>query len=334
MIDQNIPETNPHPPSNCLQCNQTITTRFASRFCSPKCALTWRNLHDEEFRTKIREAIHAHCYKKIEKEIIENLYFKEGKTQQEIAQELGVSTATIKDRFKFFRIETRKRLLEKSKLLISERNKEWTKKKCFSEFRKIKKRLGRTPMSKELTEIGHEGLRHAIFRKFGDYSAFLFEGRFGIPKPVLGKSRKSNFALLASEAAIRYRQNGEWSSSEIKLKNILEKMGLLENLDYWHNFKVLSPLKGEYKLDFYLPRWKTVIECDSFWHDIGESRERDKLRDEWIKEKLGCETLRFKRFGQKGLAQLRKFLRGKLENQEKPQKAAWRKHRKGIKDDE
>jgi len=307
-------------PGKCLQCNQTILSRFASKFCSAKCALTWRNLNDKEFRKKVVKAIHSSCYKKIEKEIIENLYFVKGQTQEEIAKELGVSRDTIKDRFKFFRIEARKRLLEKSKLLISEKNKEWTKAKCFKEFRAIKKELGRTPMSKELSEIGHEGLRHAIFREFGDYSTFLYEGRFGIPKPALGKTRKSNFALLASEAAIRYKQNGEWSSSEIKLKNILEKMGFVESLDYWHNFKILSPLKGEYKLDFYLPRWKLVIECDSFWHEIGESQERDKLRDEWILEKLGCETLRFKRFGQKGLARLRKFLTRKLKTQEKPEK--------------
>jgi len=292
----------------CLECNETITSKFARKFCSPRCALKWRNKHDKEFYKKKVEGLRKKVMKDIPKEILEKKYFQEEKSQQEIAEELNVSRGVIKDRFKLYRIEARKKMLDKQKKLISEKNKIWTKEKILEEFGKIVSSLERTPMSKELNELGYEGLRHAIFRNFGTYSEFLLAGNFQVPSPAFGESRKNNFMKLASKAAIIYYQNGKWSSSEIKMKNILDDLGLIENIDYFHNFEILSPLRGRYKLDFYLPRFQLVIECDSFWHTIGESKERDSLRDEWILQKLNCKTLRFNKFTKERLEEISKYL--------------------------
>lgn len=296
----------------CLQCGRILVSSFSKKFCSRRCALTWRNLHDKEFYEKRVRALKEKISKKVPQDVLYQKYVMEEKTIEEVAKELGISTSTVKRWIKLYRIPTRKKLLEKTKKLISEKKVEWTKEKIKEEFQKIVEKLGRTPAAYELTELGAEGLRHAIFRRYGSYTDFLTEEGFDLPAPVFKNSRKENFRLLASKCALKYRQNGNWSSSELKVKEILDEMGLIEKLDYWHNFEIRSPLQGIYQLDFYLPRWKLVIECDSFWHDIGESPERDQLRDEWVQQKLGCRTLRFRNFGEKALEEIKRILKQEL----------------------
>jgi len=243
------------------------------------------------------------------KDQIENLFLEESKTPKQISEILSLPLSEVESLIKYFRLEKRKEILGKVKELRKDLKKLRTKEECIQEFKSLKKQLNRTPMLKELVKFNKEGLKRDILHNFGSFSEFLREAKISIPKPIKGRNREDNFALLASEAAIRYQLLGKWSKSELKVKKILEKLGLTENLDYWHNFKIKSPLGGIFELDFYLPKWKLVLECDSFWHDIGESKEKDLLRDEWVKEKLGCKVIRFKRFNQKSLARIRKTLK-------------------------
>ena len=240
---------------------------------------------------------------------IEELYLKKKKSIEEIAKETNLPSEVVESLVKFFRLHKSKEIIEKTKKMRRDLKKKRTKEECLKEFRKLKKELGRTPMLLELDKLGKAGLKRDILKHWGCFSDFLKEGRFGKPRPKKGTKHPENFRRLASEAAINYYQNGKWSKSEIKVKNILDKMGLVEEIDYWHNFRLKSPLGGIFELDFYLPKWNLVIECDSFWHDLGESKAKDKLRDEWVREKLGCKTLRFEKFNQKGLAKIRKTLK-------------------------
>jgi len=251
------------------------------------------------------------------KKKIEELYLEKKKDIEEIAKEVDLPTEVVESLIKFFRLHKSKEIVEKTEKMKKDLKKRRTKEECLKEFRKLKKELGRTPMLLELDKLGKPGLKRDILRHWGCFSDFLKEGRFGKPKPKKGTKHPENFRRLASEAAINYYQNGKWSKSEIKVKNILDKMGLVEEIDYWHNFRLKSPLGGIFELDFYLPKWNLVIECDSFWHDLGESKAKDKLRDEWVREKLGCKTLRFDKFNQKALAKIRKTLKRILMGKEK-----------------
>lgn len=249
------------------------------------------------------------------KEKIEKAYLQENKEPKEIAEEEGLPIEVVESLVKFFRLNKSKEILAKTEDIKEDLKLKRTPQECVKEFRKLKRKLHRTPMLLELPKLGRSGLRRDILKHWGKYTDFLTENRLGKPRPKKGSKNATNFRRLASEAAIRYHQKGKWSRSEEKIARILtEELGLIENLDWWHNFKLKTPnANGSvFELDFYLPRFKLVIEADSFWHDIGESKAKDKLRDLWVKEYLGCETLRFDRFNQKGLAKIRKILKERL----------------------
>lgn len=111
-----------------------------------------------------------------------------------------------------------------------------------------------------------------------------------------GNKDTANFRLHAKLTADNYHENGGWSSFELAMKEILESMGLKEDEDWYHGFKLHNEAgTGYFELDFLLPEWNLVIEVDSdLWHDyIDEVKEKDKRRDKWL-GKLGFETLRFK----------------------------------------
>ncbi|RLC34214.1 hypothetical protein DRH14_03445 [Candidatus Shapirobacteria bacterium] len=262
------------------------------------------------------------CKNKVIKAKLEKLYLTKRKSPEEISKELNLPLEEVKEKIKLFRLDKSLEIEKKRTKIKRNIKKVRTKEECLKEFRKLKRELHRTPMLKELPLLGKEGLKRDILKHWGAFSDFLKEGRLGIPKPKNGVKNKENFKRLASEAAIRYYQKGKWSKSELKIKRILEEeIGLIEELDFWHNFRLKSPTKGVYELDFYLPRFNLVIEADSFWHDLGESKAKDKLRDEWIKEKLNCRILRFNKFTQKGLARIRKTLKKEIqESLRKPQK--------------
>jgi len=255
------------------------------------------------------------CKNKELKERLEKLYLEKRKSPEEISKELDLSLEEVRAKIKLFRLDKSLEIEKKREKIKNDLKKERTKEECLKEFRKLKRELHRTPMLKELPLLGKEGLKRDILKHWGAFSDFLREGRLGIPKPKNGVKNKENFRRLASEAAIRYYQKGKWSKSELKIKRILEEeIGLIEELDFWHNFRLRSPTKGIYELDFYLPKFNLVIEADSFWHDLGESKAKDKLRDDWIKEKLNCKVLRFDKFNQKGLARIKKILKREIQS--------------------
>ena len=93
----------------CLNCNETILIRkYGSKFCSAKCALIYRNLHDKEFQEKKIRGLRTKCSKEIPKSVLEYLYFEEKLTQKEIAHRLGVSESLIKNKFDLYSLEGRK----------------------------------------------------------------------------------------------------------------------------------------------------------------------------------------------------------------------------------
>jgi len=248
---------------------------------------------------------------KYSKENLERKFLKERKTADEIAKDFNLTLEETNKKIKFYRLDLRLKLIDQRKEMEKNLAKHRTKKECIKDFRKLKKRLKRTPMFKELPKL-NEGLRRDILKYWGRFTDFLIEGNFGTPTPRRGVSVKDNFARLASKAAINYHKRGKWSKPEMKVANLLTKMGYLENIDWWHNFPLKSPSGGKFELDFYMPKWNLVIECDSMWHNIGESKEKDKLRDKWVKEKLNCETVRYNKFTVKQFHRLRKDLEKRL----------------------
>ena len=249
------------------------------------------------------------------KEKLERLFLEEGKTLEEVSTELNIPLEVADSLVKFFRLEKTKEIRVKTEGIKEELEKRRTREEAVSEFRKLKRELGRTPMLTELPQLGRAGLRRDILRHWSRYSDFLKGNRLGRPRPREGAKHGVNFRHLASEAAINYQERGKWSRSEEKVARILrEEFGLLENLDWWHNFKLKSPNQDGsfFELDFYLPKYHLNLEADSCWHSLGESKAKDGLRDLWVREYLNCETLRFKKFNQKGLAAIRKSLKEKL----------------------
>jgi len=251
------------------------------------------------------------------KEKLEKYYLEEEKTEEAIAELLSIPKAIVCSLVKFFRLDKSKEIKRYTQDVKEDLERKRTKEECIKEFRALKRELKRTPMLLELPKLGKSGLRRDILKYWGKFSDFLQENRLGKPRPKKGSKHGVNFARLASEAAIRYHQKGKWSKSEEKVARILrEELGLIEYLDWWHNFKIRTP-KGNgtfYELDFYLPRFNLVLETDSFWHGLGESKAKDELRDLWVKENLKCETLRFNKFTQKELAKIRKLLKERLKD--------------------
>lgn len=247
------------------------------------------------------------------KEKIERSYLEEEKDPKIIAEEEDLPVEVVESLIKFFRLNKSKKIRKTTEELEKDLEKKRTKEESLKEFRILKRNLHRTPMLLELSGLGKPGLKRDILKHWGSFSEFLKEGRLGKPKPKKGSQNSENFRRLASEAAIRYHQKGKWSKSEEKIKRILEEeIGLVEETDFWHNFRLKSPLGGTFEIDFYLPRFKICLEADSFWHSLGESKAKDNLKDIWIKEKLNCDTLRFEKFNQKALARIRKILKERL----------------------
>ena len=66
------------------------------------------------------------------------------------------------------------------------------------------------------------------------------------------------------------------SSIEIKIKDELEKLGI----SHIHQLPVKD---GKFILDFYLPEYKLVVECNGdYWHQLPERIKRDKDLEEYV----------------------------------------------------
>lgn len=224
------------------------------------------------------------------KETIEKAFLEEKKDPETISKENNIPLEAVKCLIKFFRLNKSKEIQAKEVDIKEELGKKRTKEDCVKEFRKLKREIHRTPMLLELPKMGRSGLRRDILKHWGKFSDFLSENRLGKPRPKTGSKNAINFRRLASEAAIRYHQKGKWSRSEEKVARILqEECGLLENLDYWHNFKLKTPnANGSvFEIDFYLPRFNLIIECLS----LGSLVNTPKGTIEIEKLKLGDKIL-------------------------------------------
>jgi very-short-patch-repair endonuclease len=51
---------------------------------------------------------------------------------------------------------------------------------------------------------------------------------------------------------------------------------------------------GNYRIDLYFPKYKIAIECDEMHHDQKINQINDKLREQYIKEKIGCSFIRYR----------------------------------------
>jgi hypothetical protein len=64
------------------------------------------------------------------------------------------------------------------------------------------------------------------------------------------------------------RSQGYYTSIELKVKRILDSLGLREGIDYVHNCRIKNG-KRYYWLDFYLPLFKSVIRVNpKIWHSM------------------------------------------------------------------
>jgi len=127
------------------------------------------------------------------------------------------------------------------------------------EIRALSRRLGRTPMFKELTKK----TRNFIREHFRNYSQFLTLFKIPFPRPIKGLDRKENFRLLASYAALNYHSKGQWSDQEVKIANYLSSKGYA----WEHNVRL-----GEFEADFLIKDLDLIIEVsNSIWHKIGDT---------------------------------------------------------------
>lgn len=65
-----------------------------------------------------------------------------------------------------------------------------------------------------------------------------------------------------------------------RVEKFLEELGL----NYVSEFNEFQP----YQLDIYLPEWHLAVEVDGPYH----RKKHDKVRDQWMRERYGVETLR------------------------------------------
>jgi len=213
----------------CPYCSREFQTPFKKqKYCSRKCYQESRRI-EEELRRQIWEK-----------------YYEEEKSIVQIAKELNLNHKTV-----------RKYLGR-----IYKKRPKWTKKKVKEEFLLLTEKLNRIPTTSELAKM-NEGLRHAIYRRYGSYNKFLFEIWDDIPL------ENKNHLKIPSLSPAYY------SELELEMKKILEWLGFRENKDFFHNYRI-----GRWFLDFYFPKLKLVIEVDSVWHDSKEKRKKDQEKDE------------------------------------------------------
>jgi very-short-patch-repair endonuclease len=99
---------------------------------------------------------------------------------------------------------------------------------------------------------------------------------------VLTKSRKPNILQIANDFGINLlRQINTCIEAEI-LNNIKISFNNENSIDQY--------TIDNYRIDLYFPDYKLAIECDEDGHNIV----LDELREQYIKDKIGCKFIRFK----------------------------------------
>lgn len=133
-----------------------------------------------------------------------------------------------------------------------------------------------------------------------------------LPPSTVSPRKNQTFREFCSGSARKYKRNGDWSDFEIDVNETLTTLGLVENVDYWHNYKLQnSTQSGYYSLDFFFPRLRLVVECDgSIFHGMmGDKDLKDAVRDNWLK-KLGYTVLRLKDTSEASILKLEAVLNG------------------------
>jgi len=123
-------------------------------------------------------------------------------------------------------------------------------------------------------------LLEAIFKKYGGYRAFCRANRIPEPKPT---KQQRAFIKYSSRCSRRYYKNNRWSTLDLKTKEILESLGFIYNQDFFHNYKVPSARGRTYELDIFFPTILLAFENNGLFHNLGNGRERDREKAEWLK---------------------------------------------------
>ena len=100
-----------------------------------------------------------------------------------------------------------------------------------------------------------------------------------------GNFRKAAFRVLCAEVMERYERNGKWSTEELRIKKLLNRLGFRLNEDFYHNFKIQNESQtGYYSLDFFFPKARVVLEVSpDIWHGkIGDAQKKDKRKHSWL----------------------------------------------------
>ena len=137
-----------------------------------------------------------------------------------------------------------------------------------------------TPNYKEVRKRD-PALLEAIFRKYGGYRTFCRVNHIPEPKPT---KQQRAFIRYSSRCSRRYYRNNRWSTLDLKTKEILESLGFIYNLDFYHNYRMPSARGRTYELDIFFPTILLVFENNGLFHNLGNSRERDREKAEWLKK--------------------------------------------------
>jgi very-short-patch-repair endonuclease len=117
----------------------------------------------------------------------------------------------------------------------------------------------------------------------GGQQKVVFLTREGLKKFICN-SRKPNAIDLAKKLGIDMIDTF-YIPIETSLVYFLQEVYLNEEIK-------LQFTVGPYKIDLYFPGYKLAIECDEYFHI--SQKDDDIKREEYIKEKIGCEFIRFK----------------------------------------
>jgi hypothetical protein len=140
---------------------------------------------------------------------------------------------------------------------------------------------------------GKPGNNKGMHWKIKDTSK-MSEMKKGKPSGALGrhwklskktkiKMRESAFEYYKETFGIIYPRIGR--NEKIKLDELEKELG----------YRIIRQFKcGGYHLDGYIPEINLAIEVDEKYHSTENKKEKDIKREEFIKEKLGCQFLRIK----------------------------------------
>jgi len=106
-------------------------------------------------------------------------------------------------------------------------------------------------------------------------------------KPVTIKRGHGKFCSQTCRANYNLKHNVVYKGTSIEkaIESELIKLGI--------NYESQARI-GRYLCDFYINDWNLVVECDGdYWHSLPENIQRDKKKDNWMKEN-GYNIIRLK----------------------------------------